>query len=152
MAIKGVARQQKVAIEIRQTSVPPKGATQSNWNKAGANQTDTTLAGKTRNEGRFGGTSKSFSVSKANLEGPIPDDDDESLRDKDGPSLHTRYPRHKSKPVENPRKEYENVWDTSLFYPATIGAKVGLPPTEEIKNLKIRQQRRAAAMMQTLPA
>ncbi len=74
---------------------------------------------------------KNTAIKVQEVEGPLLDSDDDG-QSEIVPSLHTRYPRHKSKPVQNPKKEYENVWDTSLFYPANIGAKVGLPPTKDI--------------------
>ena len=37
--------------------------------------------------------------------------------------MHTRFPHHKSTSVQEPKKQYQNQWDTSLFYPATVSAK-----------------------------
>ena len=50
------------------------------------------------------------------------DEKDKEMSPK-GPSLHTSYPAHVSKPVRDPAKIYENQWQTSLFYPQTVHAK-----------------------------
>ena len=39
------------------------------------------------------------------------------------PTLHTKFPDHANSSVQAPAKEYKNVWDTSMFYPAAINAR-----------------------------